>query len=73
LEKKFPDPFIEASTFKIIELPVENPFSMEVDLLVATTPRKWADDDDYIVFLESNDGYESDGYVIVCLNSCILF
>jgi len=46
---------------------------MEVDLLIATTSRKWANDDDYTVFLGSSDRYESDSYVIVYLNSCILF
>ena len=73
MEKKFSDPSIKASTSRIIELPVESFFTMEVDLLIATTSRKWANDDDYIVFLGSNDGYESNSYVIVYLNSCILF
>jgi len=64
LEKKFSDLSIEASTLRIIELPAKNPSSIEVNLLVATTPKKWADDNNYMVFLESNDGYESDGWTL---------
>ena len=33
---------------------------MEVDLLAATTPKRWVDDDN-VVSLESNDRYKSDG------------
>ena len=63
MEKKFSDLFIEASTFKIIELPADNSSLMEVDQLIATTLKKWADNDD-IVSLESNDGYKSDGWTL---------
>jgi len=40
LEKKFPDLFTEVSTSKIIELPTENPSSIEADPLAATTPKR---------------------------------
>ena len=37
---------------------------MEVDLLIATTSKKWANNDDYVVFLESNNGYKSDSWTL---------
>ena len=46
--------------FKIIELPTENSPPMEVNPLTVTIPKRWADDDDYVVSLESNNGYKSD-------------
>ena len=48
--------------FKIIELPTENSPPMEVDPLTVTIPKRWADDNDYVVSLESNNGYESDSW-----------
>jgi len=62
LEKKFSNPSTETSTFKIIELPAENLSLMEIDPLTATIPKMWADNDDYMVSLGSNDGYESDSW-----------
>jgi len=41
-----------------MELPTENPSLIEVDPLIAATPRKQTNNDNYIVFLESNDRYE---------------
>jgi len=60
LEKKFTNLSTKTSISKIIELFVENPPLMEVNLLIATIPKRKADDDDYAVSLGSNDGYESD-------------
>ena len=51
LEKKFPNPSTEVLTSKIIELPTENPPSIEVDPLTVTIPTRWADDNDYVVSL----------------------
>ena len=56
MEKKFPNPSAKVSISKIIELPTENPPLMEVDILIVTIPKRWAD---YTVFLESDNGYES--------------
>ena len=64
MEKKFSNPFTEASTFKIIELSTENPSFIEVDPLTATIPKSQADDDDYVVSLGSNDRYESDSWTL---------
>jgi len=60
LEKKFFNPSTKASISKIIELPIENPSLMEVDPLIVTIPKRWADNDNYVVSLESNNEYESD-------------
>ena len=62
MEKKFPNSFTKVSTFKIIELPAENSSPMEIDLSTATIPKRWTDDNDYTVFLENNDSYESDSW-----------
>jgi len=62
LEKKFPNLSTKASISKIIELPTENPPPIEIDPLTAIIPKRWTDDDDYAVSLESNDGYESDSW-----------
>ena len=35
---------------------------MEIDPLTATIPKRWADNNDYTVSLESNDGYESNSW-----------
>ena len=51
LEKKFPNPSTEVLTSKIIELPTENPPSIEVDPLTVIIPKIWADNNDYIVSL----------------------
>ena len=59
LEKKFPNLFAEISISKIIELSTENPSLIEVNLLTVTIPKRWTD---YIVFLESNNRYESDSW-----------
>jgi len=64
LEKKFPDLSIKASTSIIIELPAENPSPIKADPLIATTPRKWADNGNYAVFLRSSNRYELDGYTL---------
>jgi len=37
---------------------------MKIDLLTAATSRKWADDNNYIVSLESNNGYELDSWTL---------
>jgi len=50
------------STFKIIELSIENPPPIEVDLLTVIIPKRQTDDDNYAVFLKSNDRYESDSW-----------
>jgi len=60
LKKKLSNLSTEASTSKIIELPAENLPSIEVDPLTATISKRWADDDNHAVFLESNNKYESD-------------
>ena len=44
----------------MIELPTENPPSMEVDPLTVTIPKRQADYNDYVVSLESDNGCESD-------------
>jgi len=62
LEKKFPNPSTEAFTSKIIKLPTENPPSIEVDPLTVTIPKRWADYNDYVVSLESDNGYESNSW-----------
>jgi len=62
LEKKFSDLSIKASTSRIIELPTKNPSPIKVDPLITITPRKWADNGNYAVFLRSNNKYELDGY-----------
>jgi len=61
LEKKFPDLSTEASTSKIIKLSTKNLSPTEVDLLVATTPKRWADNDN-IISLGSNNRYKSNGW-----------
>ena len=37
---------------------------MKIDLLTAATSRKWADDNNYIVSLESNNGYKLDSWTL---------
>ena len=44
---------------------------MEVDLLTVTIPKKWADDDNYVVSLGSNDRYKSDSWT--CDNQLYVF
>ena len=62
LEKKFSNPSTKVSTFKIIELPAENPSPIEINLLIAIIPKRWANNDNYVVSLESNNRYESDSW-----------
>ena len=64
MEKKFSDLSTKVSTFRIIELPTENPSSIEIDLLIATTSKRWIDDDDDVVSLGGNDRYKSDGWTL---------
>ena len=64
LEKKFSNLSIKASTSGIIKLSAENLSSIEVDTLTAATPIKYADDNNYAVFLESSNRYESDGWTL---------
>ena len=35
---------------------------MKVNSLIVTTPRKWADDDNHVVSLESNNKYQLDSW-----------
>ena len=58
LDKNFTDLSVKTLTSRIIELPTESPFPIEVDPLIAATHRKWTNNDNYAVFLESNDRYE---------------
>jgi len=58
LDKKFTDLSVKTLTSRIIELSTESPFPIEVDPLIAATPRKWTNNDNYAVFIESNDRYE---------------
>jgi len=44
-----------------MELPIEDSFSIEVNLLTTAISRKWADNDNYVIFIESNDEYKLDG------------
>ena len=37
---------------------------MKIDPLTAATSRKWADDNNYTVSLESNNGYELDSWTL---------
>ena len=62
MEKKLPNPSTKVSTSKIIELSTENSPPMEVNLLTATIPKRWTDNDDYAASLGSNDGYELDSW-----------
>ena len=62
LEKKFFNQSTKASISKIIELPTENPSLIEVNPLIVTIPKRWANDDNYVVSLESNNEYESDSW-----------
>ena len=39
-------------------MPAKNPPLIEIDSLIATIPKRQADNDDYAVSLESNDEYE---------------
>jgi len=34
-------------------MPAKNPFLIKVDLLIVATPRKWTDNDDYVVSLRA--------------------
>ena len=38
-----------------MKLPTEDSPSIEVDLLIVTISKRWADNDDYIGFLRSNE------------------
>ena len=60
MEKKFPDLSVEASIFRIVKLPIKDSFPIEIDPLITATSRKWADNNNYTVSLESNDGYKLD-------------
>ena len=62
MEKKFSNLSTGASTSKIIKLPTENFPSIWVDILTVTIPKMWADDDNYVVSLEINNGYKSDSW-----------
>jgi len=64
LKKKFSDSSTKASTSKIIELSAKNSSPIEVDLLVATSPKIWADDNNDVVSLESNDEYKLDNWTL---------
>ena len=37
---------------------------MKVDPLTTTTPKRWADDNNDVVFLGSNDRYKLDGWTL---------
>ena len=63
MEKKFSNLSTKVSISKIIKLPTENPSPIEVDLLIVTIFKRWADNDNYAVFLESNNKYESDSWI----------
>jgi len=62
LEKKFPELPIKVSISRIRELPAENSSPMKVNPLIVTTSRKWADDDNHVVSLESNNKYKLDSW-----------
>jgi len=64
LKKKFSDSSTKTSTSKIIELSAKNSSPIEVDLLVATSPKMWADDNNDVVSLESNDEYKLDNWTL---------
>ena len=62
MEKKFSELSIKVSISRIRELPAENSSPMKVNSLIVTTPRKWADDDNHVVSLESNNKYKLDSW-----------
>jgi len=60
LKKKFPDLFVKALTFKIVELSTKNFSPIKANLSIAATLRKWADDNNHVIYLESNNRYKLD-------------
>ena len=60
-EKKFPDLSIETSISRNVKLSAKDLSPIDIDLLTIATPRKWIDNNNYAVSLESNDGYKLDG------------
>ena len=45
-------------------MPAKNLSHIEADLLVVITSRKWVNDNNYVVFLRSNNEYESDSWAL---------
>ena len=62
MEKKFPNLTTETSTSKIIELSAENLSPMKIDSPTATIPKRYVDNNDYVVSSGNNDRYESDSW-----------
>jgi len=63
-EKKFPDPSIKASISRIVKLSAKDPSPIDIGLLTTATSRKWVDNNNYVVSLESNNGYKLDGWTL---------
>ena len=64
MEKKFSNPFTEASTSKIIKLPTKNPSSMKVDPFTTTISKRWVNNYYYAISLKSNNKYELDSWTL---------
>ena len=60
LKKEFPDLSVKTLIFKIVKLPTRDFFPIKANLSIAATLRKWADNNNHVISLESNDMYKLD-------------
>ena len=64
LRMKFSNLSVEASISEIIELSTKDSSSMKVDLSLAATSMRWADNDNYVVSLGNNNRYEVNDWTL---------